>query len=208
MKKMIILMLLIIAISSLNIYSQNLQNTSWKAYIAPGNLVGYLHFSKDTMSTSFDNVTYQKTSTYQEIDNNFSIVDLTEDDCPNFEIGKYTYKIQNDTLKFTLVNDLCTSRSQGLEMMFCVRVKTGVRNNISLNNVKIFPNPTSDYITIQIQQSDGYNVQIFNTLGIEIKNLIPVLYTNNEGERIDVSSLPAGVYYIKIGDNVAKFLKM
>lgn len=201
MKKMIILVLLIIAISSLNIYSQNLQNTTWSLYIAPGNLIAYFHFNKDTMSTSFDNITYENTSTYQEIDNNFVIVDLTEEDCPNFEIGKYTYKIKNDTLKFTLVSDLCTSRSQGLSMMYCVRIITGIPNNISKKDIKLFPNPASDYITIQFQQSDGYNVQIFSAIGMK------VLETEWE-EKIDVSGLVPGVYLVRVGDKVSKFIKI
>ena len=50
-------------------------------------------------------------------------------------------------------------------------------------------------------------VQIFDVLGIEIKDLTPAL-SKGEGVRIDVSKLPAGVYFIKIGDKVEKFVKM
>ncbi len=91
---------------------------------------------------------------------------------------------------------------------------TGVSYSESKSGMIIQPNPASDFITIQIQTSDVfktsdvYNVQIFDVLGIEIKNLTPALSMNGEGVRIDVSKLPAGVYFIRIGDKVDKFLKV
>ena len=77
----------------------------------------------------------------------------------------------------------------------------------------IFPNPTSDFITITLSNkglqpfATTDKVQIFDILGIEIKDLTPAL-SKGEGVRIDVSKLPAGVYFIRIGDKVEKFVKM
>lgn len=78
-------------------------------------------------------------------------------------------------------------------------------------------NPTSDFITIQtsevLKTSEVSNVQIFDVLGMEIKGLNPAL-SESEGVRIDVSDLPAGVYFIRILSSngacsiVEKFVKM
>jgi hypothetical protein len=46
-------------------------------------------------------------------------------------------------------------------------------------------------------------VQIFNTLGIEVSSDGGGLVG-----KIDISNLPVGVYFIKIGDKVEKFVKM
>jgi len=45
-------------------------------------------------------------------------------------------------------------------------------------------------------------------LGIEVQDLTPALSMNVEGVKIDVSHLPAGVYFIRIGDMVEKFVKL
>ena len=86
-------------------------------------------------------------------------------------------------------------------------------NPTTKSNLFISPNPSSDFLTIQFQTSeasktsDVSSVQIFDMLGIEIKDLTPAL-SKGEGVRIDVSKLPAGVYFIRLGDKVEKFVKM
>ncbi|MBX3042245.1 MAG: T9SS type A sorting domain-containing protein [Ignavibacteriae bacterium] len=91
----------------------------------------------------------------------------------------------------------------------------------------ISPNPASDYITIQLSNKGLQpfaavdKVQIFDMLGIEVAQTpAPVNNMKNtqtgESEllRIDVSHLPAGVYFIKINCSngacsiVEKFVKM
>jgi photosystem II stability/assembly factor-like uncharacterized protein len=80
------------------------------------------------------------------------------------------------------------------------------------SNSFVSPNPAGDFITIQIQPSEGlkpsegYQVQIFDVLGIEV--LSDSIHTKTANHRINIESLPAGVYFIKIGDRVQKFVKM
>lgn len=61
----------------------------------------------------------------------------------------------------------------------------------------IYPNPTNDYITIDLNgTSSSYQVAIFDMLG---KN---VYSTEIEGtKQIDVSSLAAGAYFVKLNSN-------
>lgn len=204
MKKMIILVSLILAICSLNIYSQNLQNTSWTVFISPGHLIAYFHFSKDTLSTSFDNITYKNTSTFQEIDNNFFIVDLTDEDCPNSDTGKYTYVIQNDTLKFTLVNDLCISRSESMPIIYCVRVQTGIPNNNSIKDVILFPNPANEEVIIQSYEFIGTTYNICDQMGRQL--LTGKLHS--ETSKVDISQLSSGMYFLQIGDENKQIFKL
>jgi hypothetical protein len=57
-----------------------------------------------------------------------------------------------------------------------------------------------------LETSEVYNLQIFDVLGIEVisveTGLRPV------STKVDVSHLSSGVYFIKIGDKVQKFVKM
>ncbi|MBX3044367.1 MAG: zinc-dependent metalloprotease [Candidatus Kapabacteria bacterium] len=75
-----------------------------------------------------------------------------------------------------------------------------------------YPNPASDFITIQFSNKGLQpfaavdKVQIFDMLGIEVMSVGTGLDLSTQ--RIDVSHLPAGVYFIRIGNKVEKFVKM
>jgi hypothetical protein len=75
-------------------------------------------------------------------------------------------------------------------------------------------NLTSDYIEIVLDNHTikgvVSDVRIFDILGIEqsTPNLTPVLSKGEGVLRLDVSSLSPGVYFVRIGDVVRKFLKM
>jgi hypothetical protein len=76
-------------------------------------------------------------------------------------------------------------------------------------NYGISPNPASGYIEISLNNETSLNaseVQIFNILGIEMMSVGRGLDLSTQ--RIDVSGLPSGIYYIKIGDIVEKFVKI
>ncbi|MFA5512818.1 MAG: T9SS type A sorting domain-containing protein [Candidatus Kapaibacterium sp.] len=93
-------------------------------------------------------------------------------------------------------------------------IVAGVNENELNPGLIVTPNPASEFITIQFNNkglqpfAESDKVQIFDILGIEIKDLTPALSINGEGVRIDVSGLPAGVYFVKIGGMVEKFVKM
>ena len=86
----------------------------------------------------------------------------------------------------------------------------------------IYPSPSSDFITITLSNKElklfaaEDKVQIFDVLGIEVgqSSLIDNTAHNSSQSgmidllRIDVSHLTAGVYFIRIGTQVEKFVKM
>ncbi len=80
-----------------------------------------------------------------------------------------------------------------------------------INNFIISPNPATDFITIQFQTSEVletsevYQVQIFDMLGIEI--ISELIHPMTGSHRMNVEKLPTGVYYIRIGNKVEKFVK-
>jgi hypothetical protein len=82
--------------------------------------------------------------------------------------------------------------------------------------LSISPNPASDYIEITISNGARPNgneaspiaseyIQIFNTLG-EIVSSVEL--TPSPVQRIDISNLLSGIYFIKIGNKLEKFVKM
>jgi len=85
---------------------------------------------------------------------------------------------------------------------------TGVENDELYGNSLISPNPAEDYITIQtsevLETSEVSKVQIFDILGLEVGQSSLI----DGNIRINVSNLQSGVYFIKIGERVEKFVKM
>jgi photosystem II stability/assembly factor-like uncharacterized protein len=98
---------------------------------------------------------------------------------------------------------------------FRTKKSTGVRYSEDFKGIVVSPNPAGDYIVISIPEINPTvnrrvdelvdKIRIFNTLGID---LTPDLSINGEEVRIDVSHLPAGVYFVKIDGMVEKFVKM
>ena len=68
--------------------------------------------------------------------------------------------------------------------------------------INIYPNPAKDYLKIEIQEYIDDNLIITDITG---KTLITKAVTSNNIE-IDVSSLNSGLYLIKIGGYIGKFI--
>jgi hypothetical protein len=83
--------------------------------------------------------------------------------------------------------------------------------------ITVYPNPVQDYIELEfsplLRVAGGvFEVAIYNILGENMPNLSSAGGGGNAvaggGQfRIDVSNLPPGMYFIKIGDRVQKFVK-
>jgi hypothetical protein len=82
-------------------------------------------------------------------------------------------------------------------------------------NISIYPNPASEYIEITLFGNSSLfkqgiderlQMQVFNALGEIVINSDSKL-TDGDGIRIDISFLTPGVYFLKIGNKVSKFVK-
>ncbi|MBX3042829.1 MAG: T9SS type A sorting domain-containing protein [Candidatus Kapabacteria bacterium] len=87
---------------------------------------------------------------------------------------------------------------------------TDVTEYQNKNELVLFPNPTSDFITIQtsevLETSEVSKIQIFDVLGIKVMS--ESIHPMTSNHRMNVKKLPAGVYFIRIGTRVEKFVKM
>ena len=95
----------------------------------------------------------------------------------------------------------------GKRVEFCTNT-TDVAEDLP-SGLNIYPNPADGFIEINLNNEASLiasEVQIFNMLGIEMMTVGTGLDLSTQ--RIDISNLPSGVYYIKIGDRVEKFVKM
>ena len=205
MKKLITLFAIIITTGIVG-YSQNLYNTKWSVYNSTGVLQGYFHFGMDTLSYSFKNIIYTNESTFQVNGNNFVIHDLSGALCPLIDTGRYTFLIRNDSLKFTLVSDECTSRSNSLTTQYYVSLSAGIPPMNKTVNFSFYPNPVKDVLTIRA--SEIYSQYSFVILNLNGQELFKQDITEPK-TTIDVSTLPGGVYFMKItGDGFVQVRKL
>jgi hypothetical protein len=122
----------------------------------------------------------------------------------------------HDNFKFSpLKHTVRLFNGDTTDLKFTGTPTTSVWESGKDKGIVVSPNPAGDYIVISIPEIKPTvnrrvdelvdKIRIFNTLGID---LTPDLSINGEEVRIDVSHLPAGVYFVKIDGMVEKFVKM
>ncbi|MFH1051931.1 MAG: T9SS type A sorting domain-containing protein [bacterium] len=85
---------------------------------------------------------------------------------------------------------------------------TGFNENTNFVNSEtiISPNPASEYIEIKLSKSfelsESYSIEIFNVYSEQMT----VGIQNFEPLRIDISGFPVGIYFLRIGDEIQKFV--
>lgn len=198
MKKQITLLLLIMLMGSSSILSQSLQNTTWTVYDTNNNFFLYFHFDADIVSYSNDNITYNNVATYQETGNDFTTIDLPETRRCIGDIGRYTFLLQNDILKFTLVSDDCLSRPTTFTSYQWVRWQLGVQEINLVPSINMYPNPTSDLLTISFEEE--INITVANLQGQIIKRI------KTDTKTISLSGLATGIYIVSVFNKDNKLL--
>ncbi len=95
-----------------------------------------------------------------------------------------------------------TSDHTPVSAFFAFNKRTSVENQTLNSKIKVFPNPAKNEIIISGIDGIKSDFGIYNMLGkIVIKG------KTTEGKAINVSDLSTGIYVIKIGDYITKFIK-
>jgi len=78
----------------------------------------------------------------------------------------------------------------------------GVIENESNLNITLYPNPTTNNISISMTSNSPLTVIGFNTLGSVVYNA-----SHSNGDIIDISSLTKGIYFFKVDSQTIKVIK-
>jgi len=81
----------------------------------------------------------------------------------------------------------------------------GINESIDNSFITIYPNPANDYLMINTQSINNDEIQIFNAFGQNV--MIVESLHNVPQQRIDISQLPAGIYFIRISNDVNNITK-
>ena len=97
------------------------------------------------------------------------------------------------------------SKIEGISLCCLYReptISNVIDNYQNENFIMPFPNPTSDFLEISLpSELPQGKIEIFSIEGIKIFEIEAV-------KRIDVSSLAVGVYFVKVGGCVGRFVKI
>lgn len=116
---------------------------------------------------------------------NYSTISITS--------GQYTFSLQP--------NAVC------LFKIYIPGIISSTENNFVSTNFDIYPNPTSDKLTIALpsQQKSKSILQIYNTMGV----LVKTVDINHSSIVIDISELSSGLYFIRMTNSqqTKRFIK-
>lgn len=96
------------------------------------------------------------------------------------------------SVRYTDINKITFDEGVGMESIIATNT-----------SVVLAPNPTKNYLVI----NNGDNLYGSDLYIYSITGTLMSKQTKWNGERIDVSSLNAGVYFISVGSTTAKFIK-
>ena len=119
--------------------------------------------------------------------------------------GGYPFLIVSNNSK--LIFDCGTRENYMLNAKYTI---TSIMNGNDEPNSVIYPNPATDYIDVMLNEVKHpfLSVKIYDILGVCVGT--HPLAPSREGEsvRLDVSGLSPGVYFVRVGGRMYKFVKM
>jgi len=80
---------------------------------------------------------------------------------------------------------------------------TGIEPNPTSNKFRIYPNPVDNVLFIKSSSSSDENAVIYDCLGIVKERL----YIQNNYKELNISNYQKGIYFVRIGSNVSRFIK-
>jgi hypothetical protein len=137
--------------------------------------------------------------------NRWSPIHLLNNDCSTQETVYMDTWNKNDTI-FTLPDASFST------LIAIFDYEVGVKET-NKDIIEINPNPATDYITLNIPPLEKRGlggvlkpIEIFDEFGecvlsVETRHALSL-------QKIDISTLPAGVYFLRVGEKVEKFIKL
>ena len=132
----------------------------------------------------------------------------------NLAAGTYYISVECDTTVTTIVQNWGYAYTGNLAVLngisYSIRLDwlLSMQNNTFNNNIKIYPNPSTDIIHIEIPDigNKAVNIMVINTLG----KVVLSRNTKTAGSYsylLNVSDLPKGIYFVSINIGNNKYLK-
>ena len=84
---------------------------------------------------------------------------------------------------------------------------TNIESSFNSNaQVKVYPNPTSHTLTLEVLDPSKTNIYRFELFSITGKSIITSGFSDNMVKTLDISNLSSGLYYIKLYETHEKIV--
>ena len=117
------------------------------------------------------------------------------------DVNECSNEIIESTIVYDTLGVVCVEYISVTDTLFIDVVLSGVPEPDNTNMVKVYPNPTSDFVIINTgnyESMDGYQIKIYNTLS----QLVWETFIEQEEYQIDVNTFGEyGTYFIQIYDD-------
>ena len=135
-----------------------------------------------------------------ETNDNCTIASVTNDISNSNSLTNQLLDEGMNVITWTIIDG--NSNETTCSTVVTVETYTGI-NDIENNNISIYPNPTSNFIQIKNLQTKANTINILDITG----KIVKLVDSNSQNIKIDVSTLEKGIYIVKIGETVTRFVK-
>jgi hypothetical protein len=162
-----IIFLILISASFLSVNGQLLNNTRWKSYDALNNFDLFWNFNNDTVAYSPDNMNWTSVSVYVEAGNIVTFRDIIDVGCDTSIVGVYQFSLLLDTLRITILNEPCTSRSDYFTTHYFVDFPIGINEAEAYKNISLYPLPFDRELNVKTE-SGSFEFSLFDITGSKV----------------------------------------
>lgn len=164
------------------------------------NLVAVYHKKQYTVSTSVNDINKGTVTSSNSYDCGTQVTLIAT---PNAS-GKWKHWTDRNGNVISTDSVLQISASQDTAVIAyftAADIATGIINHNSDIDFKIFPNPTSSYLTVELGNLETYHAKIYNLIG-------DLLWSADITKQftVDVTSFAKGTYILKIDDGISSFI--
>jgi hypothetical protein len=119
---------------------------------------------------------------------------------------QFTLSSPTPTTYIIIASNNTYSTSQSISIVDCSTLAAFINENKLHTNISIYPNPVNEILNVESEVFNGkIEIKIVNVLGnLVMKEEFKI---KTDATQINVSTLPRGIYYIKVGNEVGKFVK-
>ncbi len=89
------------------------------------------------------------------------------------------------------------SVTQGIQQPYEISTTLGI-NEVTINlELSVYPNPTTNYLTLKVEKLNGLSFQLYDLQGKVIESKI----VNNTSTSISLEAQPVAIYFLKVTKN-------
>lgn len=130
------------------------------------------------------------------------IADLLDIDLDGVDVGVAFFLIENAIINLDTLLRNC------LEDLAACEPSSSVQGLTSAVLLQVHPNPTTDEIRIVTEWLSGDRVEIFNSRGQNVLSQQGGISGTTSELVINISSFPAGTYIVRVGNRIARVVKL